>query len=71
MLVTLDKDFGSLAVVQRLRHFGIIRLNDQRVRQYAAVCLEALRLHGAALSAGAILVADRDRLRLRIPPTDA
>ncbi len=41
VLITLDKDFGELAVVHRRRHAGIVRLVDISARQQATVCLQA------------------------------
>jgi predicted nuclease of predicted toxin-antitoxin system len=67
ILITLDKDFGELAIVRGSRHSGIVRLvNFSAIRQ-ASVCLEVLRLHGEDLTAGAILTAEPGRLRVRPP----
>jgi predicted nuclease of predicted toxin-antitoxin system len=44
VLVTLDKDFGEMAVFRRLPHHGIVRLVGFSARQQAAVCLELGRL---------------------------
>lgn len=67
ILVTLDKDFGELAIVRSTPHSGILRLVNIAARQQAAVCLHAIRQHGAELQAGAILTAEPGRLRLRPP----
>jgi len=66
-LVTLDKDFGRLAVLHDTPHRGILRLVDISARVQAAVCAHVLRLHGAELQAGAIVTADQDRVRVRPP----
>jgi predicted nuclease of predicted toxin-antitoxin system len=66
-LVTLDKDFGGLAVVQGEPHFGIVRLVDLSSSQQGRVCLRVLALHGDDLQAGAIITAEPGRLRIRSP----
>ena len=67
VLVTLDKDFGELAVLRGVPHCGIIRLVNVAARQQAAVCLQVLQSHGVELQAGAIVTAERGRLRIRSP----
>lgn len=70
ILVTLDKDFGELAIVQETPHCGILRLVNLPVRQQAAVCLNVLTLHGNELQAGAIITASPSRLRIRLPDAE-
>jgi predicted nuclease of predicted toxin-antitoxin system len=65
--VTLDKDFGELAIVRGSPHRGILRLCNLRSTQQAEVCLHVLALHGAELSAGAIITAEPRRIRIRPP----
>lgn len=67
VLVTLDKDFGALAVQHGRPHHGIIRLVNLATRDQAAVCLRALEAHGADLLSGAIITAESTRLRIRLP----
>jgi predicted nuclease of predicted toxin-antitoxin system len=67
VLVTLDKDFGELAIVRGQHHAGIVRLVDIGARQQAAVGLEVLIRHGEELLAGAIVTAEPGRMRLRPP----
>lgn len=67
VLVTLDKDFGQLAILRGTPHCGILRLVNVAARQQAAVCLHVLNLHGQELQAGAIVTAERGRLRIRSP----
>jgi predicted nuclease of predicted toxin-antitoxin system len=67
VLVTLDKDFGERAVVFGEPHRGIIRLVGIAAREQASYCLKALELYGAELSRGAIVTAERDRTRIRVP----
>jgi predicted nuclease of predicted toxin-antitoxin system len=64
-LVTLDKDFGELAIVHEMPHFGIIRLVDLSSTQQASVCLRVINLHGNKLEKGAIITAESNRLRIR------
>ena len=65
ILVTLDKDFGELAVGRGARHSGILRIVDFSVRQQGAACLQAIARHGSDLVAEAIVTAEPGRLRVR------
>jgi predicted nuclease of predicted toxin-antitoxin system len=65
VLVTLDKDFGEMAVLHDAPHRGILRLVNFRARQQASVCLDVLANHGDELLAGAIITAKPGRLRIR------
>jgi predicted nuclease of predicted toxin-antitoxin system len=65
ILVTLDKDFGELAIVRERPHSGIIRLVNLSSRLQASVCLRVLELHGDELQSGAIVTAELNRLRIR------
>lgn len=67
ILVTLDKDFGELAIVRGMKHCGIVRLVNISATQQAAVCQRVLALHGKELESGAIVTAEPGRLRLRPP----
>lgn len=66
ILVTLDKDFGELAIVYSSPHRGILRLVNVAARQQAPLCQRVLALHGADLESGAIITADVGRLRVRL-----
>ena len=65
ILVTLDKDFGELAIVQRKPHRGIIRLVDFAARDQAASCLMVLERYGTELLNGALVTAEPGRIRIR------
>ncbi|HEX6903267.1 MAG TPA: DUF5615 family PIN-like protein [Thermoanaerobaculia bacterium] len=67
VLITLDKDFGELAIIQERPHSGILRLVDISITRQAAVCLHVLDLHGENLRKGAIVTAEPGRLRVRPP----
>jgi predicted nuclease of predicted toxin-antitoxin system len=67
LLVTLDKDFGELAIVRGLPHAGILRLVGLSALQQAEVTLRVVQTHGTELAAGAIITAEAGRLRLRLP----
>jgi predicted nuclease of predicted toxin-antitoxin system len=43
ILVTLDKDFGELAIVHGREHCGIVRLVNWPARRQAAACLRRAR----------------------------
>jgi predicted nuclease of predicted toxin-antitoxin system len=65
ILVTLDKDFGELAVVHGEPHCGIVRLVDCSVLRQAATCELVLARHGELLATGGIVTAEPGRLRIR------
>ena len=68
VLVTLDKDYGEIAIVRRIPHAGIIRLVNLGARQQARACLRVIDLHGEKLMAGAIITVEPTRLRIRLAP---
>lgn len=65
VLVTLDKDFGTLAVLQGKPHAGILHLVNLSSRQQIVVCRLVLEKHSLTLAAGAIITADGERIRVR------
>jgi predicted nuclease of predicted toxin-antitoxin system len=65
ILVTLDKDFGELAIVRGESHCGIVRLVDCSVTRQAALCDLVLARHGESLVEGGIVTAEPGRLRIR------
>ena len=67
ILVTLDKDFGEMAVVRGIQHCGIIRLVDIAASRQAEICLLVLKRYGADLSRGALLTVSSGRTRVRLP----
>ena len=67
VLITLDKDFGELAVLHGMAHRGILRLVSVSARRQAALTVEVLSQHGDELQAGAIITAEPGRLRIRSP----
>lgn len=69
ILVTLDKDFGELAIVYNKPHCGIIRLVDLGAREQARLCIRVLGLYAKELLQGAIVTAERGRIRIRSPFT--
>lgn len=67
VLVTLDKDFGDLAVRRGLPHRGIVRLVNIAARQQGAVCQRVLAQYGDELTQGAIITVEAGRVRIRSP----
>ncbi len=65
ILITLDKDFGELAVVFQHSHSEIVRLVDIKPQQQAHTCEEVLSRHGTELESGAIATVTRTRVRIR------
>jgi predicted nuclease of predicted toxin-antitoxin system len=67
VLVTLDKDFGRLAIHHGHPHCGIVRLVDLAAKRQAAVCSKVLQRYGSELQAGAIVTVEPGRVRVRPP----
>jgi predicted nuclease of predicted toxin-antitoxin system len=65
VLVTLDRDFGELAIVFGQPHCGIVRLVNLSARQQSTVCLRVLSAYGTDLESGAIVTASPGRVRIR------
>lgn len=65
VLVTVDNDFGELAVRQGVPHSGIIRLAMTPVVLEAEVCLAVIAAFAEELIDGAIVTATPRRMRLR------
>jgi predicted nuclease of predicted toxin-antitoxin system len=65
ILITLDKDFGELAIVHEFPHCGIIRLVNFSVKDQASICMHILSLYKEELESGAIITAEPGRLRVR------
>ena len=65
VLVTLDKDFGELAVLHQQPNFGIIRLVNWSAQQQSEACLGVLERYGEELLRGALVTAEPGRARIR------
>ncbi len=65
VLVTLDKDFGELAIVHRRPHRGIVRLVGLTASEQGAACLDVLLRHAELLGASGIVTVERSRVRIR------
>ena len=66
-VVTLDKDFGELAIVRGIPHRGILRLVDIRAADHGLAAVAAIDAHGAVLAQGAIVTVEPGRVRVRPP----
>lgn len=66
VLVTLDKDFGELAIVHNWPHSEIVRLVNIRARQQGVFCLHILEQYQDELLEGAIVTVEIDRVRIRL-----
>jgi len=65
ILVTLDKDFGELAIVHGTPHSGIIRIVNFPAQMQGAACQHALNRFGKSLQGGAIVTVEQGRIRIR------
>lgn len=65
ILVTLDKDFGELAIVKGMPHRGIIRLSGFRAKQMADVVHYIITHYQIDLESGSIITVDPKKIRVR------
>jgi predicted nuclease of predicted toxin-antitoxin system len=65
VVVTLDRDFGELAVARGVPRRGIIRLVNFSARSQAAACIELLERYGKELAVGGIVTAQPGHARVR------
>lgn len=65
ILVTLDKDFGEMAIVLGAPHRGIVRMVDVAARQQGPFCVWLMAKYGADLERGALVTASPKRVRIR------
>lgn len=65
VLITLDKDFGELAVALRRPHSGIVRLVGSRAAEQGRASSRVLGRFEVELASGAIVTSSPDRLRVR------
>lgn len=67
VVITIDKDFGELAIAKGIRHYGLIRLVGFSVTRQSDAIEALLSAYGAILTSGAILTAEPWRVRVREP----
>lgn len=66
-MITLDEDFGELAVVRRLPHAGIVRIVGFASTRQGHAAVATLGQYGSELSVGAIVTVEPGRVRVRAP----
>jgi predicted nuclease of predicted toxin-antitoxin system len=66
VLITLDKDFGEIAIVHGRAHSGILRIVNFSSGDQARACLHVLTRRGDDLRAGGIVTVQPGRLRVRV-----
>ena len=65
ILITLDKDFGELAIVRGVAHSGLIRLAGLRLTAQSDAIVRVLELHGDRLAGGGVVTVEPGRVRVR------
>ena len=65
ILVTLDKDFGELAIIHAIPHCGIVRLVAIRSIYQARICHTVLSRYADELQRGALVTVEPGRVRIR------
>lgn len=66
ILVTLDKDFGELAVLHNLPHAGIIRIVGIRTQEQGEILKLLLMRYEQELGKAAIITASKQKVRIRL-----
>ncbi len=66
VLITLDKDFGELAVLHNLPHCGIVRLVNLSTQEQIEACTQLLNKYRIELEAACIMTVERGRVRIRL-----
>ena len=69
ILVTLDKDFGELAILKGMPHHGIVRLSGFKATQMAGAIHYVLSNYHEALVNGAMITVDPKKIRVRSHPS--
>ncbi|MEM9754197.1 MAG: DUF5615 family PIN-like protein [Planctomycetota bacterium] len=64
VVVTMDRDFGTLVFRDRHRHAGLIRLPNVAIRDRRRLTQMLLNTHGHAIAAGSIITVTKDRVRV-------
>jgi len=70
VLVTLDKDFGELAIVRGIAHSGIVRIVGGSVRTFATRVASVLERYSNELGPGAIITDELYRIRVHDPKAE-
>ena len=65
IVVTTDSDFDQMVWLGRQRHSGILRLENLPRTQRMQLFKEVLTNHSKALEEGAIVIATRQKVRVR------
>lgn len=65
VLITLDKDFGALAILHGYAHAGIVRIAHLSLADQLTACLHILTEYTEELARGAIITVDQNRVRIR------
>mgnify|MGYP001608635558 CR=1 FL=1 len=65
IVITADKDFGTLAVLLKQPHNGIIRLPDVSAIKKQYLMKEILSKHEKDIEKGAIITVSENRVRIR------
>ena len=66
ILITLDKDFGELAIFRNEPHSGIVRVVDHSVVELGEVSKRMLEKYKNELLQGAIITVDKKKIRVRM-----
>lgn len=66
VLITLDKDFGELAIVHGKPHSGIIRLVGHSALKQGPISVKVLDKYKEELESAVIITVEKARVRIRL-----
>jgi predicted nuclease of predicted toxin-antitoxin system len=67
VVITRDKDFGTMAVRDKLPHCGIVRLVELPPGRELELCSTVLARYATDLARGVLITVDAHRVRVREP----
>lgn len=65
IIVTCDKDFGELIVVQGYQHYGVVRLPDVPIERRKILLTQILQRFQVASMQNTIITVSGNRIRIR------
>ena len=66
-IITLDKDFGTHSILGGVKHFGVVRLVQLGLKDFAREALAVLASHERELLLGALVTVEPGRIRTQLP----
>lgn len=65
IIITTDSDFDQMIWLQKRKHFGVLRLENIPRTERKVLCQYVFSHHAQDLESGAIIIATRQKIRIR------